>query len=102
MQEILAIAVWLILLALAVPYVRRTRHPDVKPLAAFMMFIILFSLVGGLLFLTLSWLALETGQAAALRHPLGALVFLALVFVPAFLLARWVIRRPPMNRPVPK
>lgn len=102
MKETLAIVVWLALLGLALPYVRRAKHPDVKPLAAFMMFVILFSLVGALLFLALSWLALETGRAAALGHPLGALVFLALVFLPAFLLARWVIKRPPLNRPLPK
>ena len=102
MKETLGILIWLAFLGLAVPYVRRARHPDVKPLAAYMMFVILFSLVGALLFLALSWLALGSGRAPALAHPLGAMVFLALVFVPAFLLARWVIRRPPLNRPLPK
>ena len=102
MNETLGVAIWVVMLALALPYVRRARHPDVKPLAAFMMFVILFTLAGSLLFLGLSWLALETGMAPALGTPPGALVFLALVFGPAFLLARWVIRRPPLERPVPK
>ncbi len=102
MNEALVIVIWLVLLALAVPYVRRAKHPDVKPLAAFMMFVILFSLVGGLLFLALSWFVIKTGLASALGHPLGALVYLALIFLPAFLFARWVIRRPPLKRPAPK
>ena len=102
MKETLAIAIWLALLALAFPYVRRARHPDVKPLAAFMIFVIVFSLVGSLLFLALSWLALGAGLAPLLGQPLGALAFLALVFSPAFLFARWMIRRPPLNRPIPK
>lgn len=102
MKETLAVVMWLILLALALPYVRRAKHPDVKPLAAYMMFVIVFLLVGSLLFLALSWLALEIGLAPALSDPLGALVFLALVFLPAFLTGRWVIRRPPLNRPIPR
>lgn len=102
MKEALAIAIWLALLALSVPYVRRNRHPDVKPLAAFMIFVIVLSLVGSLLFLALSWLALTLGVAPRLHEPLGALAFLALVFSPAFLFARWMIRRPPLNRPIPK
>jgi hypothetical protein len=102
MSETLVLLVWLLLLALAYPYARRVRHPEVKPLAAFLQFVMLFSLVGGSLFFALSWLTLQAGWAPALSNPLGALLFLALVFVPAVLVARWVIRRPPWNRPVPK
>jgi hypothetical protein len=102
MSETLALAIWLILLALAFPYVRHAKHPAVKPLAAFLLFVMLFSLVGGSLFFALSWLALKAGWAAQLSSPLWALPFLALVFAPAFLFARWMIRRPPWNRPLPK
>lgn len=102
MNESLAIAIWLALLVLAVPYVRRAKHPDVKPLAAYMMFLILFSVVSSVLLLALSWLAMGTGLAPAVARPLGALVFLALVFVPGFLAGRWLIRRPPIQRPPPK
>lgn len=102
MTEILALAIWLTLLALAFPYVRRAKHPKVEPLAAFLLFATLFSVVSGTLFFALSSIALSTGWALALATPLGALAFLALVFVPGFLFARWLIKRPPLDRPAPK
>jgi hypothetical protein len=102
MNEILALAIWLILLALAFPYVRRTKHPQVKPLAAFLLFAMLFSVVSGTLFFALSWLVLKMGWAPGLANPVWALAFLALVFAPAVLFARWMIRRPPLDRPAPK
>lgn len=102
MAETLALITWLVLLALAFPYVRRAKHPEVKPLAAFLLFAMLFSVVSGSLFFALSWLVLQLGWAPALADASWALLFLALVFVPAFLFARWMIKRPPLNRPVPK
>lgn len=102
MTEILALAIWLILLALAFPYVRRTKHPKVRPLAAFLLFATLFSVVSGTLFFALSSIVLSMGWGAALATPLGALAFLVLVFAPGFLFARWLIKRPPLERPAPK
>lgn len=102
MTEILALAIWLILMALALPYVRREKHPQVKPLAAFLLFAMLFSVVSGTLYFALLWLVLQMGWAPALANAFGALLFLALVFVPAFLFARWMIKRPPLERPAPK
>jgi len=102
MTETLALTIWLILLALAFPYVRRAKHPEVKTLAAFMLFVMLFSVVSSVLFFALSWIAAATGLASALTNVFWALLFLALIFLPAFLSARWLIRRPPLDRPVPK
>jgi hypothetical protein len=102
MTEILALAIWLILLGLALPWVRRAKHPRVRPLAAFLLFAMLFSVVSGSLYFALLWIALAVGWAPMLANALGALVFLALVFVPAFLFARWMIKRPPLERPPPK
>lgn len=102
MTEILALVVWLILLALAFPYVRRAKHPQVRPLAAFLLFAMLFSVISGSLYFALLWIALRMGWAPALANAFWALAFLALVFAPAFLFARWMIRRPPLNRPIPK
>jgi hypothetical protein len=102
MTELLALAIGLILLALAFPYVRRTRHPKVAPLAAFLLFATLFSVVSGTLYFALLWFVLKMGWAPRLANPLGALAFLSLVFAPAFLFARWMIRRPPLDRPAPK
>lgn len=102
MNGTVVLAVWLILLALAFPYVRRIKHPKTPALAAFMLFVTLFSVVSATLFFALSWIAVKAGWAAALADPVWALAYLALVFVPAFLSARWMIKRPPWNRPVPK
>src|SRR5512139_1530768 len=102
MTETLALVIWLILLALAFPYVRRVKHPQVKPLAAFLLFAMLFSVVSGTLYFALLWVVLKVGWAAMLASAFSALAFLALVFAPAFLFARWMIKRPPLNRPVPK
>lgn len=102
MTETLALAIWLLLLALAFPYVRRAKHPQVRPLAAFLLFAMLFSVVSGTLYFALLWSVLKMGWAPALANAFWALALLALVFVPAFLFARWMIKRPPLNRPVPK
>lgn len=102
MTETLALVIWLVLLALAFPYVRRARHPDTQPFAAYLLFVMLFSVVSGALFFVLSWIAVIAGWAPALADPLWALAYLVLVFAPGFLFARWMIRRPPWNRPVPK
>ncbi|MGE5320851.1 MAG: hypothetical protein ACM3KD_11770 [Hyphomicrobiaceae bacterium] len=102
MNRTLVVAIWLVLLAFALPYVRRVKHPEVKPLAALMMFAMIFSVGSAALFVALTWIALATGLAAGLAHPLGALLFLALVFIPPFVLGRLVIGRPPLNRPLPR
>jgi hypothetical protein len=102
MNEALAWVIWLILMALAVPYVRRAKHPETKTLAAFLLFVMLFSVVSAALYFVLSWVVVKTGSAAALANPFWALLFLALVFLPAFLSARWLIKRPPWRRPIPK
>lgn len=93
--------VWLLFLVLAVPYTRTAKHAKVKPLAAYLIFVLLFTAVSFVLFAGLSWLLIVTGQTALLDRPLGALVFLALVFVPAFVVARWQLRQPPKSAPPP-
>lgn len=102
MTDLLALVVWLILLALAFPYVRRSKHPKVPPLAAFMLFATLFSVVAGTLYFALLWLVQAMEWGPRLASPPWALAFLSLAFAPAFLLARWIIRRPPLDRPPPK
>jgi hypothetical protein len=48
------LAIWLILLAIAFPYVRRAKHPKTPTLAAFMLFVMLFSIVSATFFAVLS------------------------------------------------
>jgi hypothetical protein len=92
---------WIAFLVLAIPYVRRARHPLTQPLAAYLVFVAVFSLCAGALFLTLTWLLAFLDLTDWLEHPVGADLFLALVFVPALLLARWQIRRPPRRPRTP-
>jgi hypothetical protein len=99
MWEALGLLLWLAFLLLAMPYVRRAKHPDAQLVSAYMVFVILFSVVS---VVTYSLLLLLLGGLSAipmLHHPLGALAFLFMVFAPAFLVARWQIKRPPRKTP---
>ena len=93
--------VWIAFFILAVPLVRRMRHPDQRPFAAYLIFVSLFTLVAGILFALLSWLLVALGLSQALERLLPAIVFLLLVFVPAFLVAKWQAKKPRWRRPPP-
>jgi hypothetical protein len=99
MTPVVAVIIWIAFLLLSVPYVGRVRHPAAKPLAAYFVFVGVFSLVGAALFYALGAAAAYLGLAAALATPIGGAAFLLAVFVPAFVAARWQIRRAP-GRPV--
>ncbi len=83
------------LLLAAIPYVRKIRHPEQKPLAAYLIFISVFLVVAALLFRLLLWLAARLDLEAALDDPGPALLFIALVFLPAIAVAAWQARKPP-------
>jgi hypothetical protein len=86
------------ILAAAVPYVGRIRHPDKKPLAAYLIFVSVF-VTAAVVFLTLlAWLASRLGLVSLLGDPGPALLFLALVFLPAVALATWQARKPPWRQ----
>ena len=99
-SQFLGIALWIALMLLGIPYVRHARHPRAKPLAAYMVFFILFSVgavvMYSVLILLLGWI----DGLDVLHRPMGAAIFLALVFVPAFLLGRWQLKKPPRPTPV--
>jgi hypothetical protein len=96
-----AFVLWLLLLAGAVFYVRRARHPDSKPIAAYLIFVTVFSVAAFALFTVFAALLEWAGEAALLANPLGAAAFLVAVFLPAFLIGRWQLRRPPLRSPRP-
>lgn len=89
------------LLAAAVPYVARIRHREQKPLAAYLIFVLVFAAAVVVLLGALAWLAIELGLSPALGEPGPALLFLALVFLPAFGLATWQARKPPRRQGPP-
>ena len=86
--------IWMAFFILAIPLIRRIRHPDQRPFAAYLIFVSIFTLVAGILFALLSWLAVVLGLSSALERLFPAIVFLLLVFVPALLVATWQARKP--------
>jgi energy-coupling factor transporter transmembrane protein EcfT len=85
---------------LAIPYVRHAKHPRAKLVAAYMVFAILFSVGSIVMYSVLLVLLGRYIGLGFLQHPLGAVIFLTLVFVPAFLLARWQLKKPPRQVPL--
>lgn len=93
--------VWIALLVAAMPYVNRIRHPDQKPVAAYLIFVFMFLIVSAVLYGVLGWLASALGLALLFGEVMGTVTFLALIFIPAFLMARWLARKPPWRSRVP-
>ena len=87
-----------VILAAAIPYVARIRHPDQKPLAAYFIFITVFVTAAGVLLTLLGWLASRLSLVPLLGGTGPALLFLALAFLPAVALATWQARKPPWRQ----
>ena len=100
-QTWLSILIGFTLLVLAIPYVASIRHPQQKPLAAYLIFIFIFAVASVVLYSLLLLLSSILDLTAALKHPLPALVFLLLIFLPAIALARWQARKPPWRQVPP-
>lgn len=98
MSSAIALAAWIAFLVLAFPYVIRMRHPASRPLVAYLVFVMEFSLVAGVVFFILLRLFALIGGEGLLERPEGVAVFLVLVTVPAFALSHWHLRRPPSTR----
>ena len=90
--------IWIVFLIIAFFYVRRFRHPSTPLLAAYLLFVSVFTLTAFLVFAVGTWVLHAVGAVGVLSNPLGAGVFLTLVFVPAFLVARWQLGKPPRQR----
>lgn len=90
-----ALGLWAAFLVVAIYYTRRERHPRIKPLAAYMIFVTVFTVASFVLFAAIIILLGALGQERALANPVAAVIVLFVMFVPAFFLARWQIRKPP-------
>lgn len=92
-------AIWLFILVAVAVYTIRDQDPGQKPVAAFFIFVIAFTMAATMLFSVLSWILTVTGHATLLDRPLPGLLFLLGVFGPAFLVGRWLLRKLPTRSP---
>lgn len=92
---VIALGLWALFLVAAIAYTQRERHRETKPLAAYMIFVIAFTVTAFVIFGTAVFLLQLSGYTAVLERPLAATLFMVLVFGPAFLVGRWQLRKPP-------
>ncbi len=90
-----AVGLWAAFLVAAVYFTRRDRNPRIRPLAAYLIFVTVFTVAAFVLFAAIIVVLGEFGQERALDSPVAAVVVLLIVFVPSFFIARWQIRKPP-------
>ena len=89
----------LILALAAAVYVERSRHPEAKPLAAYLIFVTVFAAVAVSRFATGTLLFVLLERPHLLATPAIGLPFLLFIFFPAFLAGRWQIKKPPLRAP---
>src|SRR3546814_2476644 len=82
----------------AIFYTQDARHPDTKPLTAYLAFATMFTLNAAAIFGGLMLLVQALDADDRLEHPLAMLAVQATVFVPAFLLGRRQMLRLPRRR----
>lgn len=93
-----ALIIWGLFLVGAFFYTRHAKHPEAPLLAAYLIFITIFSAVAFVIFTGMLLLLLARDQIGLLESELASLLVLLLVFVPAFFVARWQLRKPPSQR----
>jgi hypothetical protein len=101
-MSFIALALWGAFMTGAIFYTQEARHPDSKPLAAYLIFVTVFSAAAFVVFSGLIALLQILGLAGILSNPGAAMIFLMTVFLPAFFLARWQLRKPPRRGQVPE
>lgn len=95
---IVFIGLWAVALLVFIPYVRNQRHPDSRPLGAYLSFVIVFTVAAYLIFAAMvAVISIWTGLP--LEHWLVATLVLIVTFVPPFFLATAVIRLKPSIAP---
>ncbi|MCT8970896.1 hypothetical protein [Microbaculum marinisediminis] len=92
-------ALWLAALIAFIPWVQKTRHPDSKPLGAYLIFLAVFTITSYAIYLVI--LALQGAVWPGLLETglVHAIVVIIVCFLPAFLLASWMIARKPPKAP---
>lgn len=90
-----ALVLWALFLAVSPFYTSRKRNPLTRPLAAYLIFAATFTLSSFVIFAIVVAAFSVFGRSQALADPVIAALFLVVVFVPALLIARWQLRKPP-------
>lgn len=92
---ITALALWAAFLIAALFYTPRARNPRTRPLAAYLIFSAVFTMTSFVVFAVIIAVLGAVGQSHVLADPIAAAIFLFVVFVPALLVGRWQLRKPP-------
>ncbi len=90
---------WLAALIGFIPWVAKTRHPDSKPLGAYLTFLAVFTIVSYGLYLLVLALQSTVWPDILFTGMLPAIVVVVVCFLPAFLLASYMISRKPPVAP---
>ena len=101
-MSFIALTLWGAFMTGAIFYTQEARHPDAKPLAAYLIFVTVFSAAAFVVFSGLTLLLQVLGLTGILSNPGAAMAFLMTVFLPAFVLARWQLRKPPRSGQLPE
>ena len=80
-------------------YVQRNKQPEAKPVAAYMIFMVVLSTAAVLLFVVFSYLLALIGLMPLIDQALGAVLFLAVIFGAALRIAKSVLAMGPMRGP---
>lgn len=94
-MSFVVVALWGAFIAGAVFYTQEARHPATRPLAAYLIFVTLFSVVALAIFGGLTAVLDGLQATHLLAEPVPAALFLAAVFLPAFFVGRWQVKKPP-------
>jgi hypothetical protein len=89
---------WILVVVVIVaawPYAQLVKHERHPPLAGFLLFTSVLILSAAALFLAILVIATVLGLTTYLSGWLAAVLIMAAIFVPAILIARYVVRRPP-------
>ena len=90
---------WLAALIAFIPWVANKRHPDSKPLGAYLTFLAVFTIVSYGLYLLVLALQSAVWPDVLFAGMAPAIVVVVVCFLPAFLLASYMISRRPPTAP---
>ena len=90
---------WLLVFLAAIPVTRWSRHPDAKPVGAYLLFVIVFTMVAWAAFVFLFSLFSAFGAIDILSGAIGAVLVVAISFTLAFFVALYFIGREPQQAP---